>query len=107
MNKFLTIVGGIVLLCLVPVAIFALTYGGQEFERFFKPRDQAIERQVFEQTPSFVHGKTQHIGRLRLKYETAETEAARKSFRSIILSEAAVVDWNLLPPSTRSFLQSL
>jgi len=103
--KNLTI--GILVVLGMGLIIFGLTYTGQEFKRFFKPRDQAIERQVFEQTPSFVQGKIQYISRLKLEYEQAETTAAKNSLKSLILSEASVVDMSTFPYGLKTFIQSL
>lgn len=98
-------------LLLAVVALLALIFGGKLFgletKRYFAPRHAEIDRQVFEHTPSFVHGKIQYLARLRQQYEDADTEASRKSLRSLIKTEAAVVDPYDLPADLRAFTQSL
>ncbi len=100
---FLGVIGAIGLLIAFGVGGRLL---GQEQRRFFEPRDRAIDRQVYEQTPSFVHGKATYIGRLRLQYESAEG-AHQTSLRAAILREASTVDTSLLPPATQRFLNTL
>lgn len=107
MKNILLTMGAVVALALLIVLGLVARYGGQEARSFFEPRDRAIDRQVFEQTPSFVHGKTQHIGRLKREYDRATTDAQRASLREMILTEASVVDITLLPAPTQTFLRTL
>lgn len=107
MKNILLVLGGIVAFGLLIAFGLSMRYGGQEARRFFEPRDRAIDRQVYEQTPSFVHGKTQFLGKLRRQYEAADTPASRASLREMILTEAAVVDASLLPQNLQSFLITL
>ena len=88
-------------------AVIALGFGALGWRSYFEPKHAEIDRQVFEQTPSFVHGKTQHLSRLRLEYERADTDASKESLRTLILSEAAAVDYDLLPTNLRTFLYTL
>lgn len=111
MRAFLQIIGGIAAAAVLIVAILAGAVGlglfGLEWKKFFKPRNAEIERQVFEQTPSFVHGKEQHLTRLRLEYETAASDSHRSALRATILHEASTIDHNLLPADLRQFIRSL
>lgn len=91
----------------IGAALFLLAYFGLGMKRYFAPKHAEADRVIFEQTPSFVHGKSQYIARLRLQYEQADTESARTSLRTLILDEAAAVDWTLLPPATQAFLETL
>lgn len=93
-------------LALVALVVLA-SFGGLEWRRYFEPRHAEISREVFEQTPSFVHGKAQHISRLRHEYEMADTDQARASLRTLIKHEAAAVDVALLPQDLQSFLRTL
>lgn len=87
--------------------IVGLSFFGLEMKRYFKPRSQAIDRQVFENTPSFVHGKTQYINRLRREYVEAETVESKRGLRDLILSEADAIDHSLLPYDLQQFLNTL
>lgn len=104
MKNLLVIVGGLVL---TAVVVISLGVGGLEWKRFFAPRHAEIDRQVFEQTPSFVHGKAQHLTRLRGQYELSTTDAQRNSLRMMIRHEASTIDLNLLPADLRNFILGL
>lgn len=97
----------IVLLVIVGLAsgLFSRWFG-QESDKFFKPRRAEIEREVYENTPSYVQGKVQQLTKLRFSYETADGDH-RQSLKEMILIEASTVDNTLLPPTLRSFLLSL
>jgi len=98
---------GILSIALLLGASVGLGLFDLEYQRYFRPRQQEIERTVFEGTPSFVHGKAQHISRLRLDYQTAETDAHRAALREAILLEAAAIDIALLPPDIQTFINSI
>lgn len=108
--KPIIILLGLLLMVTVPIAMvtvpIACRYAGQEVRSVLEPRDRAIDRQVFEQSPSFVHGKAQHISRLKLQYETAQGDH-KQALRELILMEAAAVDNTLLPVDLQSFLVTL
>lgn len=80
---------------------------GLEMKRYFAPRNAEIDRQVFEETPSFVHGKAQQIARLRSEYLMADTEAKKNALRQLIQHEASTIKLELLPNDIRSFLRTL
>ena len=101
------VLAGVVLLVSIFAGVVGLGLFGLEWKRFFEPRRAEIERQVFEQTPSFVHGKAQNIARLRLDYERAASDAHRGAIRSMILHEASTIDAELLPADIRQFLRRL
>ena len=111
MKLFFQWVGGILAGLFGLAFLLALTVGfglfGLEWRQFFEPRRAEIDRQVFEQTPSFVHGKAQHITRLRIDYERAKSDVHRSAIRSTILHEASTIDAELLPAGIRQFLRSL
>lgn len=100
MRPTLAILGSIAL-------IIGFGLAALEWRRYFEPEHAAVGREVFEQTPSFVHGKAQYIARLRLQYEAADTDASRQSLRTLIKSEAAAVDTTLLPRDIQAFLATL
>lgn len=60
------------------VVIFGVVYTSQEFERFFKPRSENIERETFEETKSYVHAQEKELSRLYLQYESTETSEEDK-----------------------------
>ena len=85
---------------------FLATGGNLAIYRFWAPQFRDAQREVFERSQSFVQGKVQYIARLRLEYEAAP-EGRKESLRRLILTEASQVDPELLPVSTRTFVESL
>ena len=80
--------------------------GGLLHWKFWSVQYRDAQREVFEQSQSFVQGKITHITRLRLSYETAEG-AQREALRRTILTEAATVDTDDLPEALQSFITQL
>jgi hypothetical protein len=74
--------------------------------KFFAPRQAEVQREVFEQTPSYVQGKNTYIARLRAQYETAD-EGHKESLRQLILSEAETIDDDNLTERNRNFVNGL
>lgn len=74
--------------------------------QFWAPKYRDAQREVFEQSQSYVQGKITHITRLRLSYETAEGNQ-REALRRTILTEAATVDSEDLPEELQAFITGL
>lgn len=68
MKNAFAVVGGIIL---VVALIVGATYGDLALYSDAAPRFKVAERQVFENTPSYVQDKSQLLTRLRLDYEKA------------------------------------
>lgn len=83
-------VAGIVGILVVAVALsFALGVIDLGFTKFFKSKMQNIERQVFEQTQSYAHGKTQDLAKYFEEYRISED---KETIRQIILMNFADFD---------------
>lgn len=102
--KFLEGIAGVFL---VVTLFVGLSFGSLCYYGYFSPRYQAIDREVFENTPSFVHGKIQYLSRLQVEYERADSPAQKVSLKEMILTEASVVDHDRLPRNLVSFLRDL
>ncbi len=87
---------------------FLMTGGDLAIYRFWAPKQENAKREVFENTQSYVQGKTEYIGRLRYQYLAAEPNSAQQaSLRMLILSEASTIDNDKLPYSLKAFVQQL
>jgi hypothetical protein len=53
---------------------FGLTWLGIEWRGFFGPKRAAVERRIFEETPSYIHGMKQDLMRYRHQWMTADEE---------------------------------
>lgn len=92
----------------VGLAVFVgLCYGSMVLYKDIAPRWQAAEREVFENTPSYVQGKTQTLAKLKLDYENAESDAQKATFKELIATEAVTVDRDQLPANLQAFLLEL
>lgn len=88
------------------VAGFFILGGNFALYKFWAPRFRDVERQVFEQTQSYVQGKNTYISRLRLQYESA-SEQQREALRRLILSEAETISRENLTYANQAFVSSL
>ena|ERR1700722_9674690 len=86
---------------------FLITGGNLAMYRFWAPKQAAAQRQVFEQTQSYVEGKIAHLALLQTQYELATDFNEKMILRTYILSEASTVEEDNLPPRTVAFLNSL
>ena len=57
----------------------------------FEPMEQDIEREVFENTKSYVQGKIQDLSKYYLEYQTASTED-KIAIRSVIQMQFSSFD---------------
>jgi len=94
----------------VPVILFfvCITFGtrwiGIEWDGFFKAKKQAIERKIYEETPSYVHAKKQDIVRFRLEYIREDDETAKKAILGTVRMQFAEFNpKHLTDPAVRAF----
>jgi hypothetical protein len=59
--------------------------------KFFTPKFQNVERQVFENTKSYLHGVQQDLGKYYLEYQNAD-ENGKQAIRATIQMRFAEVD---------------
>ena len=87
--------------------IVVMSFFGLEMKRYFAPKHAEIDRNVFEETPSFVHGKAQHIARLRHEYQMADTTSQKNALKQLIQHEASTIRPELLPTDIQQFIRTL
>ena len=92
------------------VGLFAFTWlvMGNDFflYKFFAPRQEAVRRQVFEQSKAYNQGMVQELQNMQFEYIKAEP-AHKAALASIILHRAADYDVNQMPADLRAFIQDL
>ena len=74
------------------VLTFVLGLYGLGWKKFFKPKHENVERQVFEQTQSYVHGKIQELAKYRLEYYKLEDIKDKEAMRQVIIDRFAEFD---------------
>ncbi len=105
MSKGFLIISGIIG---VGVLVFVLAYFNLGMFRFFAPKHENVRREVFENTKSFVKGKTQDLAQYYAEFSKAKTEEDRQIVREIIKMQFA--DFNasrINSPKLRTFLTNM
>jgi len=93
------------------VAIGAIGYSvgwyGVGYTKTVGKAQENANREVFEQTQSYVEGKRQELTKLRLEYEEDTSKTDKEALKRMILSDFSNFDESKLPLDLDSFLQSL
>lgn len=97
---------GLTLLAVPIIAVFVIGLVNLGFNAFFAPKYQAVQRKVFEETPSYVQGKIQYLTRLEMEYKTADEEQ-KPAIATLIKREASTLKEEYIPGSLRTFIESL
>ena len=81
---------------------------GNEFflYKFFAPRQEAVRRQVFEQTKSYNQGMIQELQNMQFQYEQADAQH-KAALASLILHRSADFPAESLPPDLDRFIRDL
>jgi hypothetical protein len=66
------------------ILAFILNLGELQWNKFFKPKFQNVERKVFEETQSYVHGKIQELGRLYQQYQEAKAPEDKAAIKELV-----------------------
>lgn len=95
------------------VLVFGLSWAieGNDFflYRYFAPKQEAVRRQVFENTRSFNQGMIQELENMQFEYEREKDPDAKAALRAIILHRASGYNLNDpdVPQSLRAFINQL
>jgi hypothetical protein len=87
-TKKMKIVG--IVICALLIPIIAGLYGLGLF-KFFAPMKRDIDRKVFENIKSYVHGVQQDLGKYYHEYQTAD-EAGKEVIKATIRMRFAEID---------------
>lgn len=88
--------------------VFILGGVGLGYKAFFAPKNAAIDRLVFEETQSFVHGKIQDLAKYKREYNELKSLNDQAALRAIINQQFAQFDKSKVQdPALRSFLVSM
>ena len=74
--------------------------------KYFAPKQEAVRREVFEQSKAYNQGTIQELQDMEFQYEQADS-AHKTALASIILHRAADFDENKLPRDLYDFIQKL
>jgi len=94
-KKFFGSIFGILVIVFVAVIVaVGLRYGNLKFEQFFAPKEQSIQREVFENTKSYVHGAIQDIAKYYDEYNKAKDDQEKEVIKNVIKQRFAEFDAN-------------
>ena len=71
------IIIGISCIFIFIICILTIRFGNLYMERFFAPKEQSIQRQVFEETKSYVYGSIKDIAKYHEEYLKADAEGKK------------------------------
>lgn len=74
------------------VLVFILEAAGLGMFKFFAPKKEAIKREVYENTPSFVEGKLQDLSRYYREYQQDSTATGREAIRHTVQTQFSYFD---------------
>jgi Tfp pilus assembly protein PilO len=95
------------LMIFILAMVAILSVGSVWLYKLVAPMRAEAEREVYEETKSYVDGTIRDLQNLRLEYLSAETEAHKSALRSTILHRAADFDRAKLPENLRDFIAEL
>jgi len=77
--------------------------------QYFAPKQAAVERQVFENTPSFNKGMVQELDNMRFDYIKEKDPNAKLALRDAIIHRASGynLDDPIVSPELRAFIRDL
>lgn len=99
---------GYSILSLIILLALAWIFQGADFfmYKFFAPRQEAVRRQVFEETKSYNQGMLQELQNMQFEYVKA-TSSQQQALATIILHRSADFPLDKMPADLRAFIQGL
>lgn len=99
----------VVLLVLVVLMGLGWFVQGNEFfmYKFWAPKQEAVRRQIFEETKSYNQGMIQELQNMQFEYEKTADQSAKDRMASIILHRAADFPEERMPQDLRTFIAKL
>ncbi len=86
------LVAGLAALVLIVGLSFGFEWLGIEKDRILKPKRQEVEREVFENTPSYIHGMKQQLSKLWGEWALEQDPVARKALENVVRHRFAEFD---------------
>jgi len=88
--------------------VFLMGLGSLGYYKFFAPKFQNVEREIFEETQSFVHGKIQDLAKYYDEYNQISAIEDKETIRQLIIMRFAEFDeTKIRSTQLRNFLTSM
>lgn len=72
--------------------VFLIGFVGLGYKKVFYPAHENINREVFENTQSYVHGKIQDLAKYKVEYNKTTDPTEQQAIRTIINQQFAQFD---------------
>ena len=105
MKDIFAIIFGIIVLIVVGLSIRG---GALLSNMFFAPKEEAVRREVFEQSKAFNQGTIQELSTMYREYNAQGTsDTQRKAIKAVALHQTADFDIEKLPPYLYGWISQL
>lgn len=91
------IASSIAVLGLSVLLVFGAQWLRLEWRKYWGPKEQAVEREIFRETRSYDEGMVQQLSRFRLQYVRAEDDVEKEAILSTVRQMFAEYDPSRLP----------
>ena len=107
MKRFGQIVATLAVILALGAMVFGLEWMGIAWKGFFGPKHAKVERQVFEQTKSFVDSKKHDLVRYHTQFVTADSVTEKNGIASAIRHMFVDIDERQLSPDLAEMLSTM
>lgn len=105
--SFGRLIACLIVIITLPLGLTWMVQGNNFFLfKFFAPREEAVRREVFEQSKAYNEGMAQELRRMQMEYIKAD-DKQKEALASVILHQFAGYNANTLPPDLRLFINEL
>jgi hypothetical protein len=88
--------------------ILGLSYANLGYKRHFNPKHENVRREVFENTKSYTHGKTQDLAKYYEEYTKSESQEDKDAVAELIKMQFADFNATVIRNSKlRNFLTNV
>lgn len=107
MKTFAEISGLVILVIVLVLGLTWITEGNNFFlYKFFAPKEEAVRRQVFEESKAYRQGMVQNLQNRQFDYLQADTNH-QTALGALILHDYGDYDETKLPMNLRHFIEEL
>jgi hypothetical protein len=98
----------IAVIVVIMITIISMGLFDLQWSEFYKPRKENIKREVFENTQSYVHGKTQALSKYYFEYQNSNDEIEKTAIASMVRMQFSEFNADQLnSPQLRGFLSQI
>lgn len=105
MKEIFAVIFGVIVLITIGLSIRG---GALLSNKFFAPKEEAVRREVFEQSKAFNQGAIQELSTMYREYHAPGTsESQRKAIKSVVLHQTADFNIENFPPYLYGWISQL